>query len=414
MKPTLLFLTAIAILAGCSSEPCGPGPGDPGAFDITVLTAAGDPLEGAYVAGGVDWESYRVKTDANGIATLPGSARDKPASIVKDNFFPRYICVLRPGDYFMQPTPARLEYVGDVMGSSIRFDPDLLVTLTYQGAYHAYEYDDDSVTELAETQLAAGAIKNVKYVGDRLWLSTHDEGVYVYSAADPLAPSLLFHLSIEGYLGPFAVKENLIAIGDPWGVDPVRVFSFTEDGQVTHLSSIDLYDAGQIEFRGDYLLVLSYSLQYAGGVVFKVVDLGDPAKPVTVYSLVEQGGRAGLILDDYVLIGPHCSPGDYDISYTTLLIHDPANPSYVGRTQSDTFLTTIADGCYGFGAYCNYEFGCSGYTGMYAVACGKLQDSFDAQAVLSESVAPETPGVQSPPYFVVGNGLWRLVDTILQ
>jgi hypothetical protein len=409
MRKFLLFVGAAFVLAGCGSDPCGPGdPGEPATFEVTVLTYRDMPVEGAWVEGGVDWTSYRVRTDSMGIARVPGSARGRPAFIHKNNFYPRFVEDLGADTYWLYPTPARLERVGDVEGRSLRFYTSVLTTLTYRGVYHAYAYDDTEVTELATKELAAWAIRDVKFVDERLWLSTHDEGVYAYSVIEPLSPDFQFHLDVEGYLGPIAVKGNVIVVGDPWGEDPVRVFSFTEDGQATLLSTIDAHYAAQMEFRGDNLIILSFNTYRSQEVTLKIVDLTDAEAPKTMYSLVEWGGRGGLLLEDYVLMGPNMSEGTFRIAYTTLFIGDPANPAYVGRTLSDTFLFTVPDGSYGFGAYCSRILGCTEYTCMYAVASGEVQSSFEAVAVLTECFYPEHGSVQAPPFFVVGDALWRL------
>lgn len=409
MRKLLLFLSGALVLAGCGSETCGPGlPVEPETFEVTVETPSGEPVEGAWIEGGVDWTMYRVKTDSAGVAVVPGSALERAAIIHKNNFYPRFVQALGPYKYWLHSTPARLERVGDVEGRSIRFYTDVFSTLTYQGVYHAYEYDETEVTELSSKELAAWAIRDVKFVGDRLWLSTHDEGVYAYSVEDPLSPDFQFHLDMEGYLGPIAVRGDIIAVGDPWGEDPVRVFSFTEDGQTALLSTIDAHFAAQMEFREEHLVILSVSAYESQGAILTVVDLKDAGAPETVYSLVEQGGRGGLILDQYVLIGPNMSEGTYRISYTTLLIDDPANPVYLGRTLSDVFLLSVTDGSYGVGAYCTYELGCRRFTGMYAVANGGVLSAFEAAAVLTEWFVPDQGSVHAPPFFVIGDALWRL------
>ena len=412
MMKTLLFLAgAVLILAGCSSDPCGPGLPEPGVFEVTVATSDGKPLAGAWVEGGIDWNMYRVQTDSSGIARVPEYFRARPARIHKNNFYPRFIEAIGPGEYRLWPTSAVLEHVGDVEGRSIGFYPGVLTTLTYQGVYHAYSYDDTSVTELMSEELAAWAVKDVKFAGERLWLSTHNSGVYAYSVEDPLNPALEFHLDIGGYLGPIAVRGNTIAVGEPWGDDPVRVFSFTDEGEVTLLSTISEFSAARMEFTQDCLVILSFGL--FGGVGMRISDLTDPSAPVTVYSLYEQGGRGGLILEEHVLIGHMATDGAMRVSYTTIFIGDPRDPVYMGRTLSDTFLWRVETGPYGVGAYCAENFVCGQHSGMCAVVNGQAGLSFQAAAVLTERVQPEEGNVHSPPFFVLGSGLYRLFERLV-
>ncbi len=410
----LAILSAALVLSGCGSDTCGPGdPCGPGSFEVRVLTSEYEPVAGAWIDVGFDWTRCRVKTDSDGIAVVPNSARGRYAEIHKDNFYPVTVNPLEPGWYYLYPTPARLERIGTVAGRSVRFDPDRLFTLEYAGVYHAYSYDESAVTELASAEIEAGAIVDFEFAGDTLWLSTHDDGVYAYSLEDPLNPILLRHLDIDGYLGPIAVKDSTIAVGSWDAGQPVRVFSFTPGGEMSLVSTIQAYEVQQMEYRSHFLVMVSYgSLWLSRAATLRVVDMTDASSPRIAYSLVEQGARVGLILDHHVLLGPSITEETEFISYTTIFMDDPENPAYAGRTVSRVWLESVSDDSYAVGSYC-MAFGdypwCSQYGMQTGVAVGGIQSTFNAVAVLFD-ILPDRPGVHRPPFFVIGGALWRLEE----
>ncbi|NTV79985.1 MAG: hypothetical protein HGA24_00980, partial [Candidatus Aminicenantes bacterium] len=51
------------------------------------------------IEGGVDWDAFWVKTDANGQATLPASAWNQDAVIHLDNHIPRRVILKVPYRY---------------------------------------------------------------------------------------------------------------------------------------------------------------------------------------------------------------------------------------------------------------------------------------------------------------------------
>lgn len=75
MKRLIILACALIVLSGCSDEPCAPDKTSD--FEVQVLDSSlyGKPVEGAWIEGGVDWDVYEVRTDANGVALLPARAR---------------------------------------------------------------------------------------------------------------------------------------------------------------------------------------------------------------------------------------------------------------------------------------------------------------------------------------------------
>ena len=400
-----------AVLTGCGSDTCGPGDPCRGAtFEVRILTSGDEPVEGAWVEGGIDWTQYKVRTDASGVAVVPKSGQGRFAEIHKDNFYPVTVSTLQPGDYHLYMTPYRLELIGDVAGKSIRFDYNTLLTLEYSGTYHAYAYDESTVTELADVELEAAAILDVKLVGDTLWLSTDGSGVYAYSLEDPLYPIQLLHLNIDGYTREIAVMDSIIAVAYFAGGDSVDVFSYTVTGETKLTSSFRAPNVRQMEFRGHHLIALSYHNDgYADHAGLKIVDLADPHSPDLVYSVRDTGGRYGLITDDYVMIGPNSTEQTDWISYTTIRIDDPESPVYAGRIHSDIWVYSIDDRfSLAVGQYCKHNPGGNINTAPYGVAQGGPAGGFYTVAILSERDVLQKPGVQRSPFFVIGDALWRL------
>jgi hypothetical protein len=409
MKRLMVLACTVLILSGCSDNPCEPRE-KPG-FEVRVLSnnLYGTPVEGAWIEGGFDWDAYSVRTDSDGVAVLPGSARGHYALIHKSNYLPRGISAIEPKEYWLATTPMRLEYVGKVSDTSIRFSSDMLLTLEYQGRYRAYSYCDTCVTELAETMLSGTAIRATRFYGDTLWYSTHDSGVFVYSVQDPLNPVHLFSLDIDGYLDAFAVIGHFIAVSDPWGHDPVRVFSYTSLGETSKVAEVDAFYVKQMEFMSHYLVILSYDALEFPYAELMVADLSDPADPEIVYTLEEQGALGGLIYGDTALIGPFSQYTSMRLSYTAIDLGDPGRPVYAGRKYSDSWLLNGAGESRAAGTYCPRNAMCYAWGDPASVLERTPEGNWETVATLSH--AWYTGGsVHSPPYFVLGARLWRLCE----
>ena len=408
MRKLITFACAVLILSGCCDDPCGPGDREMSPFEVRVLATNlyGEPVEGAWIEGGVDWDRFRVSTDSNGVATLPGRARDTRALIYRNDYHPRVVD-LGPWAYWILPTAKRLEHIGKVSDTAIRFSSGMLLTLEYGGKYRAYSYSDTSVTKLVETLLPGSAIQTKKFYGDTLWYSTHDSGVFVHSVEDPLNPVHLFSLDIPGYLRTLAVKGWFIATAQR--DEPVRVFSYSASGEMHKVSEIEAYYVKQMDFRSNYLVMLSYDRYELGSATLMIADLSVPEQPEITYTLEEQGGRSGLILDDTVLIGPFGYNTASMQSYTAVDIQDPGNPTYMGRAYSDSWLLDASAGSHAVGSYCPERRLCDSWSEAYSVL--ELTPEGDWMTVATTCNTWYVDGcVHSPPHFVLGASLWRLQD----
>lgn len=409
MKRLIILACAIIVLSGCSDEPCAPDKTSD--FEIQVLDTNlyGDPVEGAWIEGGVDWDAYEVRTDSNGVALLPARARGRHALIHKSGYLARAITAIEPGRYWLAAAPMRLEYIGNVSDNAIRFYPDMLLTLGHQGIYRAYSYCDTSVTELIEKSLTGTALRTTEFYGDTLWYSTHNSGIFAYSVADPLNPVHLFSLDIAGYLGAFAVRDGFIAVGDPWGYDPVRVFSYTAQGETRQVAEVDAFNVKQMDFFSHYLVILSYDAYELPAAEVRVVDLSDPADPNVVYYLEEQWARGGLIHGETVLVGPFGHSTCMPLSYTAIDLSDPGDPVYMGRKNSDCWLLAPAGDSYAVGCYCPQGSPCYHSDDLPAVLERVPGGAWETVATLSRYWCGGG-SVHAPPYFVLGSCLWRLRD----
>lgn len=181
-----IFSFAVIFLCfACAEKSSSPGNG--GAFHVRVIDTAGNPLAGAIIEGGLDWDSFRVTTDIQGRALLPGVAFDVRATIRKNNYFSIIDNDLRPRDYVLTPTPYVLTELGEIEGDLIRFEFFRILTITYQGQYRVYSFDGNVVAEIAVVEFPP-AVKEFKLFGNVLWYTTHVNGIYVYSLTDPLNP----------------------------------------------------------------------------------------------------------------------------------------------------------------------------------------------------------------------------------
>jgi len=401
MKVKVLSLCVTVLTAwGCEmGSRAGKSPLAEVPFDVTVLSMGGGPVAGAIIEGGIDWEAFWVQTDDDGRARLPHYARAQQACIFRNDYFPLRVEGLAEEIYWLYRTPKSLRLIGDIEGWAIRFGADTLTTLEYQGDCHLYSYSDLGVAEIASAKLVS-TVKETQLHGDKLWLTTHEDGVYVYSLEDPFSPRELFHLDISGYLGPFALKGDLIVVVGREEWDPLRVYSYSEDGRVELVAQFGSdYYVTKMAFLGTHLVVLGpQSLP-------TVYDLSEPAQPKLVYTSPEPDYWQGTLFGHFLLLTPREANDGKTIKYKLIDLADPSHPSAPGFSEADSSLIEIIDGSTAIGRY---------YSLYQAVSVlqGNIAGGFRTIAIITDDTVGyneyhESEGNRSP-YFIIGERLWKL------
>jgi len=401
----------ILIISGCgeisSSEKqdeqdeIGPPDGQQ-QFEVEVLSISGQPLDSATISGGLDWTSFKVQTNENGIAILPSYALGEGALIYRNNFFPYQVESLSPTQYFITPTPKQFKLIGDIAGWSIRFGPGTLITVDYHGGYHLYSYSDQGITEIASAQIAKH-IKKTQLHGDKLWFSTHDEGIYVYSLEDPFSPQLMFQLEIPGCLGPFALKDTFVVVGDTsTNADSIRIYSYNTSGKCQEIARFGDYYVEMLAIIGNYLIVLNYY-----NCLPAIYDLRDPANPCLVYKSAEPDYWYGFLFRNYLNLIPRSISElrESQNIYKIIDLSNPADPLTFGFFSADSQLLEIINETTAIGRYYLWS-------GAISVLNGDMTQGFKTVAIITDNpfiqiYIHESEGC-SPPYFIIGEQLWKL------
>jgi len=382
------FILLVAVYS-CDNNPSSSG----SSFEVMVTDTLGAPIEGAILEGGIDWGSFRIVTDSRGRAVMPGFARDVRTVIKKTNFFSRAENNLYSGTYKLTPTPKRLVEIGDIEGDLIRFGYFRILTISYQGEYRVYNFDGSSLHEIFMVQFPP-AVKEFRLFGDELWYTTHDDGIYVYSLFDALNPIQLFHLDIEGYLKPFAVKDSLVGVGSLSGAGPIRLYSYHDDGTVTELDRIGDFSASRLYFLDHYLLrTVKYSDSYS------IFDIEDPSDIRLVYNGQYGGFQGSFLYTDTLIITPSY-PGNV---YITIDLSDPANPEEIGSFSVTGILEGIINDSTAVGRYYYYNDG-------LCVFERSRHGNFETVAIVSEFYGTWYHHGNTPPYFLIGDKLWKLEE----
>lgn len=364
------------------------------AFSVKVVTPEGHPVAGAILEGGFDWDYFHAKTNEEGMASLPQRAWNQAAVIYKNNFFTLYVPHLLERTYTLTPTPDSLVPLGEVKGRALRFENGTLLTLTYQGEYHVYEYTENSVVETYSQSLPAIAVKDVEIQEDRLWVCTHDDGIYVFSLTRPEAPELLFHLDVPGYLSQIEVMDSLLILTMLGG--PIKVLRYHEDGTWQELATMDIVSTSIHALTTPYLGVV-------GRGIVMVLDLNLPDHPQVVWIRSDPNLYEGLFHGDTVLLlmeDPWQSTPPF--SYQVLDFTNPTAPVEIGTFSARYPLIDFLNDSTAIGA---------SHRGPLPIFVlrGDLQTTFEPVAEISEwTVAPEDYGGSSPPYFIIDETLWKL------
>ncbi len=392
MRKLSFLIGACGLLISCGGKSTSPGDGS---FMIRVIDEMHRPVAGAYIRGGLDWDMFSVTTHDDGFAVLPEYALNVRATISKDNFLSMVVSHLKSEEYALTRTPLELVKIGDIEGGAVKFTANQIITVTYQGKYRVYNYDNNGVATLGEDSLAQ-IVKAFKLSGDTLWSTSYDDGVYAYSLADPLHPRTLLHVDIPGYLRAFARRDSLIAVSKEYGSGPIRIFKFDSNGTASLLGSIGNFDVTDMTFLSHYLVTVS---RWPGTA--NVFDVSDPTEIALVYSGNYGEYGNGIIHGDSVLSGSGI-PNEGPYQYMMLDLSEPSNPVESYTFSAQGAIDYIVQDSLAVGSY---------YNDWYGNAIFRRTDhaTFDVLAIISQPTGMPGFGGCLPPYFIIRSSLYKLV-----
>ncbi len=393
MNLAVFLAVLVSLIFACDDKPSSPGNG---AFVVWVNDPQGMPIAGAWISGGFDWDWYLVETNSAGWAMLPSTAAGYSADIYKNNYFSINIPELRRTRYTLEPTPWKFDEIGEIEGSLISIEPEMILTLDYLGKFRIYGYDDSHVTELSSTTLP-GSVSRLKLYGDTLWYSTFQSGIYVYLIQNPYFPEQLYNLDIPGYSRSFAKKDTIIAVTQ-YGI--IEVFSYSSDSFITRLDSIGGVYSDYVTFSSDYLISLNYNAP--NPVIF---DSGDPANIIEIYAGDFFTYGSGFMYGDKVIM-PEGDYRNFPKNHLVLDLSDPADPTELPAIPAEGILTAIIDDSTATGRY-------SVFYNHYSIFHLNESDVFEAVAVISENnygLYLENQGYEGvlPPFYVFDNKLYLM------
>lgn len=392
-KTIILSMASLALFVFCDEKGSSPGPD----FTVRVIDDQGQPLEGAYIEGGIDWDHFRIATDSRGKAVIPGHARYERVTIYKNNFFSLIENYLSPDDYVLVPTPFILAEIGSLEGDAIRFEPNRILTVTYSGNYRVYGYNDNDVIEIASAEFPY-QVKNFKLYDNTLWYTTHDNGIYVYSLTDPLNPAQVYHLDISGYLEPFAQKDSIVVVGPLSGHGPIRVFSYSDIGTVDELDRIGDFSVGHLSFISDYLIKLQ-----GQGDPLTIFDLSDPSDIRLVYNVHYDGYDRPLMHSDSLILTGAGRAMSGIREYKMIDLSDPRYPLEEYDFSATGQIEDIIDDSTAIGRF---------YFDDTALCVFRRnpQGDFETIAIVSEFYGYKEHQGCNPPYFIIGDRLWKMEE----
>jgi hypothetical protein len=399
MKKLCLAAALLSLaMASCQTRSSGENPAE-GPFTVTVRLSSGEPVEGAIIEGGIDWDSFEIATDADGHATLASSAWGVEATIHLDNYFPLRVSLKSPFEYELTPTPKRLRLLGNIEGKAVRFAPGRLATVDYLGKYHLYAFDDSGLTEIASADVAK-SVKQIQLIEDTLWISTHEDGVFAYSLADPERPQEELHLDIPGYTPFFALHDNVIVVAGYDDVSPLGIYTFTADGSFEETARFGNFYITSVAFLEGYLVVTGS--HWAHPCIY---DVSNPADPRLLYCDANPAYHGGVLYRHQYLQIPQRDHITENTVYGRVDLTNPVTPWISGVVKADSQLISVVDDSTAIGYY-------YAMFNTLSVLKGGLATGFRTAAIISEDPKCDLNefGGCAPPYFVISNRLWILED----
>lgn len=399
MRFLLLLCLVMVIGAGCADDSVCPEQPGGGNFTVMVLSSEGRPLEGARIEWGSQSGGCCGVTDSMGGALLPDEALGRQAQIYVDNHFPIEVENLGRSVYILEPTPQKLVRMGHVSGKAIRFDGDMILTLSIGGYYSVYARDDTSLAEVFSTRLSRHNVWDSEFRGDTLWFGTDMRGIYAVSLDDPLDPQVLLHMDILYRAHHIAVTDSLVFVGDV-PAQRLYVYRYRLDGFWQEIYTSEELQIEGLALRSHYLLVMEPSR-------YSVFDVADPYDLDLVYQSQEPGYGVSCLPGDQLVL----ESGSYDptgmINYKVIDISDVSDPLCKGYFKADSRLLSVVDEFTAVGLYCKHTRVSS--SRIVSVMHGSTTDGFETVAI-GIRYDPADLGLHAPPYFVFGQELWRLED----
>ncbi len=313
-KLVILFVLLLAVIS-CNKNPTSVE--NTTTFNIAVITGEPGnfvPVSGATVSGGANWQDYFwVTTDQNGIAKIPVGMKGMYAYIYKDNFRPDRITCQDARDYWIGKARDSLQVLGMVEGAAIKMTPSKIITLDEVGVYRIYSYSSSSVLLESSIKLndSISTLHTYKIYGDTLWVSSHLQGLYIYSISDNTSPVFLNKIPCSGGITSFAVKDTLVAYIDYFNTPQLSIVSLGSGGQVNLLGQIESAHADEMKIIDTYLYLLgNFSWP-------NVYDISNPVLPVLLCDFMEPECQGGFFYKNKLFIGP--------LQYDVMDFLDPAN-----------------------------------------------------------------------------------------
>lgn len=399
MKKIFLPIIIFTMLSGCDDNSLE----IPKPFEIRVTAQDGEPVVGATIEGGIDWDAFKVQTNSEGVAVLNETALKGGVVIYKTNYLPITVYKIVPNNvYTLKKTAKQLNLIGNIEGKAVRFTHNELITLDYNGNYHLYSYNDQSVSEIFSQPLndSIVAIPEFHLIGSQLWIATHNSGIFVYSIQNPSSPQLLFSLPVTDYLGPFVVKDSILVVGDKWKPGPVRFFVYRQNGYLKELARIQNYFVRNMLFIGNNLIITGNSESLP-----TIFDISNIISPKLLYNGLDWEYKSAFFYNQKLILTPQYAYGGENptLDYKLLDLTNPALPVQQNIFSADSWLTGLASDNIAYG---NYYF----HNQTISILEGDIYGYyFQTIATVSERAYEGVAGA-FPPYFIIGNGLWKLVD----
>jgi|GEM_PF-1689956 len=386
----LLLLIITGFIISCQNEIVDPGR----PVMIRVTDQEGSPVEGAVLEGGIDWDYFKVSTGFDGTASIPANSAAQGFAVYKTNYFPQIYNGQFERTIILRKTEYEYEKSGEFSGDKVVFsEAGNFITISYNGDYRYYSLQSGIAVLLGASSVAPTGRK-ILIQNKRLYIATHEEGVFQYSIVNPSSPLFTATFDLEKYLNAFTIKDTLIFSADAWQAGNLEIHSTGNTSTARLLSSIGKFYFTDLTTSGNYLIGFGNS-----DCLPCVFDISDPAKPILVYHGLEYEYQYGFIFENYVLLRSKYGSYGGNYEYKKVNISDPSKPVEEGFFSADgSIYTIIGDKAYGTNYY---------HDGSAAVFAGNIHTSFRTVAIITKSSYPGEVLIPSGNYLLGNNAVYK-------
>ena len=271
-----VFVVLLVLIAGCIEK------GDYLSYlEIRVKDLDDNPIENAYLSGGVDWDRFSGYTDKTGCASFWIKPRKYKVFAQKTNFFTDWNYIsLDPFEknyleLILEPTTGEVKIINSIPseGLIIKMVPyeTNLLAIQYEGKMQLWNCNDPANPFIEREYNLTSPIKDFVIENSFLYYTSGDAGVIIVDISKD--PIILDSIETNGIATGITILDTLLFVGNSLPPGGVRIYNIKNPSYPLFLAEIPHIMANSMLINFPYLFITGE------GCGPCVIDISDPQNP---------------------------------------------------------------------------------------------------------------------------------------